>query len=71
MVTGLMGGAEASSNWAFASSDTWGQAASSAFPAAKFMAKARQVGTPHSPQFVLGSNLNICIPVSATVQLLS
>jgi hypothetical protein len=29
------------------------------------MAKARQVGTPHLPQFVLGKSLKICIPVSA------
>jgi len=39
---------------AFDSSETNGQAISSTFPAARFMAKARQVGTPHLPQFVLG-----------------
>jgi hypothetical protein len=27
------------------------------------MAKARQVGTPQSPQFVFGSSLKISIPV--------
>ena len=34
-------------------------------PAATFMAKARQVGIPHSPQFFLGSILRIWIPVKA------
>jgi hypothetical protein len=29
------------------------------------MAKARQVGTPHSPQFFLGNFLNISIPLNA------
>jgi hypothetical protein len=56
---------------AFDSSDMYGQDASSAFPAARFMAKARQVGTPHSPQLVFGNNLKICIPVRAIVYLLS
>jgi len=64
MVTGVMGGADASSNLALASSETCGQALNSAFPAASFIAKAKQVGTSHSPQFVFGSNLNISIPVS-------
>jgi hypothetical protein len=59
-----MGGAEASSRFAFASSVTWGQALNSALPEARFIAKARQVGTPQSPQFVFGSSLNISIPVS-------
>jgi hypothetical protein len=31
------------------------------------MAKARQVGTPHSLQFVLGNSLKIWIPVSPMV----
>jgi hypothetical protein len=59
-----MGGAAASESIALASSETYGQAESSAFPAARFMAKARQVGTPHSLQFVLGNNLKIWIPVN-------
>jgi hypothetical protein len=59
-----MGGAEASDNFALASSETRGQALNSALPAARFIAKARQVGTPHSLQFVFGSNLKISIPVS-------
>ena len=29
------------------------------------MANARQVGTPHSLQFVFGRSLNICMPVNA------
>jgi hypothetical protein len=29
------------------------------------MAKARQVGTPQAPQLVLGSSLNISMPVNA------
>jgi hypothetical protein len=32
------------------------------------MAKARQVGTPQSPQFVLGNSLNISIPVNAILK---
>jgi hypothetical protein len=60
-----MGGADASISCAFDSSDTNGQAASSALPAARFIAKARQVGMPHLPQLVLGKSLKICIPVSA------
>jgi hypothetical protein len=35
------------------------------------MAKAKQVGTPHSPQLVFGNNLKICIPVRAIGCLLS
>jgi hypothetical protein len=65
MVTGRMGGAEASASAALDSSETNGQAESSALPAARFMAKAKQVGMPHLPQFVFGSSLKICIPVSA------
>jgi hypothetical protein len=60
-----MGGADASASCAFDSSETNGQAMSATLPAARFMAKARQVGTPHLPQFVLGRSLKICIPVSA------
>jgi hypothetical protein len=59
-----MGGAEASDNLALVSSETVGQAASSALLAANCMAKARQVGTPHFPQLLFGSNLKISIPVS-------
>jgi hypothetical protein len=33
------------------------------------MANARQVGTPHFPQLVLGSSVNISIPVSGIVVL--
>ena len=55
----LMGGADCSDSWAFASSETWGHCDSSALPAARFMANARQVGTPQSPQLVLGSSLKI------------
>jgi hypothetical protein len=65
MVRGRIGGAEAAESLLLASSDTVGQALKSAFPAANCMAKARQVGTPHLPQLVLGSNLKISIPVSA------
>ena len=43
----------------------------SALAAAKAMAKARQVGTPHWPQLVLGSILKISIPVNAIIGLLS
>ena len=32
---------------------------------ASFIAKARQVGTPHWPQLVFGIYLKICMPVSA------
>jgi hypothetical protein len=69
MVTGLIGGADASESASLASSETYGQAESSALPAAKAIAKARQVGTPHSLQFVLGNNLKISIPVSAIYSL--
>jgi hypothetical protein len=58
-----MGGAEASDSLDLASSDTVGQTASSALPAASCIAKAKQVGTPHFPQFVFGNNLKISIPV--------
>jgi len=57
MVTKRIGGAAAAASWAFASSVTSGQAASSACLAANFMAKARQVGYPHSLQLVLGKSL--------------
>ena len=60
-----MGGAEAVSNWALASSVTYGQADSSACRAASFMAKARQVAKPHSLQFVCGNTLYIAMPLSA------
>ena len=56
-VTSRMGGAAAASSWALAASLTYGQAASSACLAASFMAKARQVGKPHSLQLVCGSSL--------------
>jgi len=52
-----------------ASSEASGQAAISAFRAASFMAKARQVLEPHSLQLVLGSSFCICSPVSAILQL--
>jgi hypothetical protein len=60
-----MGGAEAASSLALASSDTSEQEDKSALPVAKLMAKARHVGTPHLPQLVLGSNLKISIPDKA------
>src|SRR4030067_473422 len=71
MVTGKIGGAEASDSLLLASSETWGHLASSAFPAARAMAKARHVGTPHAWQLVLGNNLNISIPVRGIFRLLS
>jgi hypothetical protein len=70
MVTGRIGGADASSSFARASSDTYGQEASSAWPAASFMAKARHVGTPHSWQLVFGSSLKMSIPDRAILYLL-
>ena len=63
--TRRIGGAEASASWERVSWETVGQAFRSALPAASCMAKARQVGTPHLPQLVRGSNLKISIPVSA------
>jgi hypothetical protein len=71
MVTGKMGGAAASDSLLLASSETWGHLVSSVLPVARLMAKARQVGTPHSPQLVLGNSLKISIPVSAILGLLS
>ncbi len=65
-----IGGALASESCSLASADMVGHFSSSALPAARAMAKARQVGKPHSPQFVLGRSLNIWIPVSAIVSLL-
>src|SRR5512139_1642271 len=70
ILTIRMGGAEASDSLALVSSETVGQAASSALPAASCMANARQVGTPHFPQLLLGSNLKISIPVSGICLLL-
>jgi len=63
-VTGKIGGADASISLALDSSETCGHADNSALPAARLMANARQVGTPHSLQFVFGNNLKISIPVS-------
>jgi hypothetical protein len=64
-VTNRIGGAADSANWVFDSSLTYGQSDSSTCLAANFMANAKQVGNPHSLQFVLGSNLYICIPDKA------
>jgi hypothetical protein len=52
-----MGGAADSSSCVLASSDTSGHVLNSACLLASFMAKAKQVGTPHLPQLVFGSNL--------------
>ncbi len=54
-----IGGADASASCSLASSETYGQLSSSALPEARFMAKARHVGTPHSLQFVFGRSLKI------------
>jgi len=62
-----IGGSLAAPSAAFASSEAWGQSLSSAFFWASFMAKAMQVGTPQSPQLVLGSSLKISNPESAMV----
>ena len=52
-----MGGAEAASSAVLASSLTYGHLSSSVPFWASFMAKARQVGKPHSLQLVLGRSL--------------
>jgi len=57
MLTSRMGGAAAPASVALASSVAYGQASIAAFLVASCMAKARQVGTPHSPQLVFGSTL--------------
>ena len=59
-----MGGSLAAPITFFASSEAYGHCDNSAFFCASFMANAMHVATPHSPQLVLGSNLNISIPVS-------
>ncbi len=57
MVTRRIGGAAAASSDARVSSVTYGHFDSSVPFCASFMAKARQVGKPHSLQFVWGSSL--------------
>ncbi len=57
IVASLMGGADAASSAVLASSLTYGHLSSSVPFCASFMAKARQVGNPHSLQFVWGSSL--------------
>jgi hypothetical protein len=54
-----MGGAEAAESCSRASGETSGQASNSALPAAKLMAKARQVAAPHFLQLVFGKSLKI------------
>ena len=66
-VTARIGGAAAADSAAFASSETCGHDASSACPCASFIANARQVGTPQSPQLVFGRFLKISIPLRAIV----
>src|SRR4030042_3287508 len=64
-----IGGAADSANWVFASGVTYGQADNSTCLADSFMAKAKQVGKPHSLQLVWGSSLYICMPVRAIFHL--
>src|SRR5512136_3360813 len=67
MVTSLMAGARASSSSALASGERWGHLSSELPPEASFMAKAKQVGKPHSLQFFFpnsGSFLTTSVPLS-------
>jgi hypothetical protein len=63
----FMGGAVASESVAIASSDICGHLLISTAPCATFIAKAIQVGLPHSLQFVFGVNLKISKPFNAMV----
>jgi len=64
-VIAFIGGAEAPSRAAFASSLTCGHSSRLAFFEASAIANARHVGLPQSLQLVFGSSLKICRPVSA------
>src|SRR5512136_1772307 len=73
MVTSLMAGARASSSSALASGERCGHLSREVPPAANFMAKAKQVGKPHSLQFFLpcsGSFLTTSVPLSGIHSLL-
>src|ERR1019366_2610975 len=54
IVTPRMGGAEAAPRVAQASGEAYGHFSSDSFPAASFVANARQAGEPHSPHFAFG-----------------
>ncbi len=56
MVTSFCGGALAAPSSSFDSSLTCGHSSMAACLEATFIAKARQVGTPQSPQLVCGNN---------------
>src|SRR4030042_4917979 len=73
MVTSLMAGARASSSSAFTSGVRYWHLSSVAPPEANFMAKAKQVGKPHSLQFFLpdsGSFLTTSVPLAGMINLL-
>src|SRR5512136_1160575 len=73
MVTSLMAGARASSSSALASGERWGHLSREVPPEANFMAKAKQVGKPHSLQFFFpnsGSFLTTSVPLSGIHSLL-
>ncbi len=68
MVTSFCGGWLAAPSWSLDWSLTCGQASRAVCLDATFMAKARQVGTPQSPQLVRGSSLKMSSPVKAIVR---